>query len=195
MPGGHAGRPAGRRPCLAADGEPRALAAAAGLRPWRPHEDRDGRSRDRGRGQALAHHRGPHRRADPQPGLGELDRARCRSKTPKAPKRTKKPVTRPRPGHADLAGALKYDLHDARYILERASARETAARVAAGAIAKAFLGEFGMQVLSHVVALGRVRLLERRGLGGTASRSAASRRCCWGAWRKTTELQNESRGG
>ncbi len=51
----------------------------------------------------------------------------------------KKPLTRPRPGHADLAGALKYNFHDARYILERASARETTARVAAGALAKAFL--------------------------------------------------------
>ncbi len=70
----------------------------------------------------------------------------------------KKPVTRPRPGHADLAGCIKYDFHDARYILERASARETAARVAAGAIAKAFLGEFGIQVLSHVVAVGPVKL-------------------------------------
>ena len=70
----------------------------------------------------------------------------------------RKPVTRPRPGHADLAGALKYDFHDARYILERSSARETTARVAAGAIAKAFLGEFGIQVLSHVVAVGPVKL-------------------------------------
>ncbi len=70
----------------------------------------------------------------------------------------KRPVTRPRPGHADLAGALKYGFHDARYILERASARETAARVAAGTVAKAFLGEFGVQVLSHVVAVGPVRL-------------------------------------
>ncbi|MBI4875607.1 MAG: chorismate synthase [Acidobacteria bacterium] len=70
----------------------------------------------------------------------------------------KKPVTRPRPGHADLAGALKYDYHDARYILERASARETAARVALGALAKAFLAEFGIQVLSHVIAVGEVRL-------------------------------------
>jgi chorismate synthase len=69
-----------------------------------------------------------------------------------------KPVTRPRPGHADLAGALKYNFRDARYILERASARETTARVAAGAIAKAFLGEFGIQVLSHVVAVGSVKL-------------------------------------
>ncbi len=70
----------------------------------------------------------------------------------------KRPVLRPRPGHADLAGALKYDLHDARYILERASARETAARVALGALAKAFLGQFGIAVLSHVVAVGPVRL-------------------------------------
>jgi chorismate synthase len=69
-----------------------------------------------------------------------------------------KPVTRPRPGHADLAGALKYDFHDARYILERASARETTARVAAGAMAKALLGQFGIEVLSHVVAVGTVRL-------------------------------------
>ena len=70
----------------------------------------------------------------------------------------RKPVTRPRPGHADLAGAIKYDFHDARYILERASARETAARVAVGALAKALLGEFGIRVLSHVIAVGPVRL-------------------------------------
>lgn len=69
-----------------------------------------------------------------------------------------RPVTRPRPGHADLAGALKYNFKDSRYILERASARETTARVAAGALAKAFLGEFGIGVLSHVVAVGPVRL-------------------------------------
>jgi chorismate synthase len=69
-----------------------------------------------------------------------------------------KPVTRPRPGHADLAGAIKYDFHDARYVLERASARETAARVAAGALAKEFLREFGVEILSHVVALGPVQL-------------------------------------
>ncbi len=70
----------------------------------------------------------------------------------------RKPVTRPRPGHADLAGAIKYNFHDARYILERASARETAARVAVGAIAKALLGEFGIHILSHVIAVGSVRL-------------------------------------
>src|SRR6202040_3677348 len=70
----------------------------------------------------------------------------------------KKPLTRPRPGHADLAGAIKYNFHDARYILERASARETAARVAVGAIAKALLGQFGIQIWSHVIAVGSVRL-------------------------------------
>src|SRR5580700_6042172 len=70
----------------------------------------------------------------------------------------KKPLTRPRPGHADLAGAIKYNFHDARYILERASARETTARVAIGALAKALLGEFGMEVRGHVVAVGEARL-------------------------------------
>jgi chorismate synthase len=70
----------------------------------------------------------------------------------------KKLVTRPRPGHADLAGAIKYDFPDARYILERASARETTARVAVGALAKALLGELGIQVLSHVIAVGEERL-------------------------------------
>jgi chorismate synthase len=69
-----------------------------------------------------------------------------------------KRVTRPRPGHADLAGAIKYNFHDARYILERASARETTSRVAVGALAKAFLCEFGIGVLSHVVAVGEARL-------------------------------------
>ncbi len=69
-----------------------------------------------------------------------------------------KPVTRPRPGHADLAGALKYNFHDARYILERASARETTSRVAVGALAKAYLAEFGIAVLSHVIAVGSVWL-------------------------------------
>jgi chorismate synthase len=69
-----------------------------------------------------------------------------------------RPLTAPRPGHADLAGALKFGLHDARYILERASARETAARTAAGALAKLLLREFGLEILSHVMQIGRVRL-------------------------------------
>jgi chorismate synthase len=66
-------------------------------------------------------------------------------------------VTRPRPGHADLVGVLKYDRVDARDILERASARETTARVAAGALAKRLLDEFGVEIGSHVVSLGGIR--------------------------------------
>ncbi len=69
-----------------------------------------------------------------------------------------KPVHRPRPGHADLPGAIKYQFEESRYILERASARETAARVALGALAKTFLREFGIEVLSHVVGVGPVKL-------------------------------------
>jgi chorismate synthase len=67
-------------------------------------------------------------------------------------------VTRPRPGHADLAGVLKYDRLDARDILERASARETTARVAAGALAKRLLDEFGIEIGSHVVSLGGIEV-------------------------------------
>jgi chorismate synthase len=69
-----------------------------------------------------------------------------------------KPVHRPRPGHADLAGAIKYNFSDARCILERASARETAARVAIGALAKTFLKQFGIGVLSHVIGVGSAKL-------------------------------------
>lgn len=67
-------------------------------------------------------------------------------------------LTAPRPGHADLAGAQKFNFHDARYVLERASARETAARVAAGSLAKLLLREFGITVLSHTIAVGHARL-------------------------------------
>ena len=70
----------------------------------------------------------------------------------------RKKVLRPRPGHADLAGMIKYNYHDARYILERASARETTARVAVGAVAKELLREFGITVLSHVIAVGTEKL-------------------------------------
>jgi chorismate synthase len=65
-----------------------------------------------------------------------------------------KRVASPRPGHADLAGALKYNFTEARYVLERASARESAARVAIGALAKLFLRDLGIEVLSHVIAVG-----------------------------------------
>ncbi|MBI3779473.1 MAG: chorismate synthase [candidate division NC10 bacterium] len=79
---------------------------------------------------------------DPRPGGREAD--------------PKEPVTRPRPGHADLAGALKYSQHDIRNVLERASARETAARVAVGAVCKRVLREFGIGVFSHVAAIGGI---------------------------------------
>jgi chorismate synthase len=73
------------------------------------------------------------------------------------PGQTKAPLTQPRPGHADLAGMQKYGFTDARDVLERASARETAARVAAGAVAKALLAQLGAEVISHIVQMGSVR--------------------------------------
>src|SRR6188768_4451177 len=72
-----------------------------------------------------------------------------------APGATKDPLTQVRPGHADLAGMQKYGFTDARDVLERASARETAARVAAGAVAKLLLRELDVRVLSHVVQMGQ----------------------------------------
>ena len=72
-----------------------------------------------------------------------------------APEKSRR-VKRPRPGHADLAGGLKYDARDLRNILERASARETAARVACGAIAKQLLRSFGIEIRSHVIQLGGI---------------------------------------
>ena len=85
-----------------------------------------------------------------------------------------KRVASPRPGHADLAGALKYDFPEARYILERASARESAARVAIGSMAKLFLKELGIEVLSHVT-----------GVGAAVVHSEIS-------WEKIAHLQNQS---
>jgi chorismate synthase len=73
-----------------------------------------------------------------------------------APGRTEKPLTQPRPGHADLAGMQKYGFDDARDVLERASARETAARSVAGTVAKALLATIDISVLSHVIQLGPV---------------------------------------
>jgi chorismate synthase len=74
-----------------------------------------------------------------------------------APGATAKPLRQPRPGHADLAGMQKYGFDDARDVLERASARETAARVAAGTLAKALLSHLGISVLSHVIQIGSAR--------------------------------------
>ena len=74
-------------------------------------------------------------------------------------------LTRPRPGHADLAGVLKYGFDDVRNVLERASARETAGRVALGCFCKAFLAELGIQILSHVVRIGRATWRSARAPG------------------------------
>src|SRR5918997_1993320 len=90
----------------------------------------------------------------------------------------------PRPGHADLAGVLKYGHSDVRNVLERASARETAARVAAGALAKALLGALGVTVLSHVTRIGSVAVPDRddlrpedfEGVDESPERSCRSRR-------------------
>ena len=86
------------------------------------------------------------------------------------------PVTRPRPGHADLAGVTKYNLKDIRPVLERASARETAARVAAGAIARRFLEEFGVVVHSYTMAIGG-HLLEDYGVIDWQQVEASPVRC------------------
>ncbi len=75
-----------------------------------------------------------------------------------APGATKNRLTQPRPGHADFAGMRKYNLDDARNVLERASARETAARVAAGMIAKLVLRELGTEIMSHVLSIGEARV-------------------------------------
>lgn len=76
-----------------------------------------------------------------------------------APGRTEKPLTQPRPGHADLVGMQKYGFTDARDVLERASARETAARVAAGTLAKALLSHVGTEIISHVIQMGATRVV------------------------------------
>jgi len=76
-----------------------------------------------------------------------------------APGKTKNPLTQPRPGHADLSGMQKYGFSDARDVLERASARETAARVAAGALAKIFLSTINVDILSHVTQMGSAKSL------------------------------------
>src|SRR6187402_363309 len=75
-------------------------------------------------------------------------------------------LTRPRPGHADLAGMQKYGFDEARPVLERASARETAARVALGAVAKSFLAELGIRLVSHTLSIGPVRVPDGSPLPG-----------------------------
>jgi chorismate synthase len=87
------------------------------------------------------------------------------------------PVTRVRPGHADLAGALKYGFNDVRNVLERASARETAARVAAGAVARAFLGELGVEVWSFTAEVGGVAVDPARAGRSREEADASPLRC------------------
>ncbi len=95
-----------------------------------------------------------------------------------APGETAAPLTQPRPGHADLAGMQKYGFTDARDVLERASARETAARVAAGAIAKLLLSHLGVSILSHVVRIGDAASTGRRpGADDLARVDASEVRC------------------
>jgi chorismate synthase len=94
--------------------------------------------------------------------------------------RSDRPLTRPRPGHADLVGMQKYDFDEARPILERASARETAARVALGAVARSFLNELGITLVSHTVAIGPVSVPEGAPLphaGDVATLDADPLRC------------------
>ena len=82
------------------------------------------------------------------------------------------PLTRPRPGHADLAGMQKYSFDDSRPILERASARETATRVALGAVARSFLKELGIEIVSHVTAIGSISSPENENLPKPSNQSA-----------------------
>ena len=90
---------------------------------------------------------------------------------------TPEPLTRPRPGHADLAGGLKYDRHDLRDILERASARETASRTAVGAVCRKLLGAVGIDVFAHVVAIGPAEVDPASDLvGRRAARAVAGER-------------------
>jgi chorismate synthase len=94
-----------------------------------------------------------------------------------APEADSRPLTRPRPGHADLAGALKLGLHDARDVLERSSARSTAARVAAGAVCRRLLASLGIETLAHVVRIGGVVAppIEAKGEADTALKEARAR--------------------
>ena len=111
------------------------------------------------------------------------------------------PLTRPRPGHADLVGMQKYDLDDARAILERASARETAARVALGAVARNFLEQtVGITILSHVLSIGSVRVADDAPLpkaGDMTSIDEDPVRCANSATstQMITEIENARRDG
>ena len=148
----------------------RPRAAPAGLRSWRPAGDR---ARPGGRSSPASVTAGPSARRSSsrsRTGTGRTGPASCRSSrsaeadaaellaAADGGNKRATPVTRVRPGHADLAGALKYGFNDVRNVLERASARETAARVAAGGVARAFLAELGVDVWSFTAEVGGVAL-------------------------------------
>ena len=130
-----------------------------GLRSRRAHEDRAGHAELRSRRALRRDPRLPDHARGREPRLEELAEEDVPRPARRSPSRQA-----PRPGHADLAGVLKYDPDDVRNILERASARETAARVAGGALAKGFLSALGVQVFSHVTQIGSVRAPEKTGL-------------------------------
>src|SRR3989442_5940654 len=111
---------------------------------------------------------------------------------PPEPGVAQKQVTRPRPGHADLAGAMKYGHRDIRNVLERSSARETTARVAVAGVARRLLDEFGMTILSHVTEIGGGPHLPRprSALGG----AAPARRGLGGALRRSRRPGREDQG-
>ena len=108
--------------------------------------------------------------------LGEDEAAELAAKAAAGDRRAT-PVTRVRPGHADLAGALKYGFNDVRNVLERASARETAARVAAGAVARAFLGELGIDVWSFTAEVGGIEVDPSRCTRSREDSEASPLRC------------------
>ncbi|MEO0070334.1 MAG: chorismate synthase, partial [candidate division WOR-3 bacterium] len=88
-------------------------------------------------------------------------------------------ITKPRPGHADLPGLLKYHQEDIRNVLERSSARETAARVAAGAVARKLLAEFGINIISHTIQIGKIKAkIKERNLSEIAQLAEASSLRC-----------------
>ena len=122
-----------------------------------------------------ANDRSADRAANHESRLGELGTCAGGRRPRGGSQRKRRPLTAPRPGHADLPGSQKFNFHDARYVLERASARETAARVAAGALAKLLLREFGADVLSHVVGVGRVRVAAQSDVGGDSGSVRESR--------------------
>jgi chorismate synthase len=112
-------------------------------------------------------------------GNSEWERGKWNEEMSPEPGATRAPLTAPRPGHADLTGMQKYDLLDARDVLERASARETAARVAAGAVAKALLRTIGVEVISHVLQIGPVRAGGARPIVGDLGTVDASEVRCF----------------